>query len=230
VSIIDLDEAVTTFTTPQFTTGTPSYLNPRSFGSAEDSLVNQSRRSGVQRPCDDMYATGVTGLNCSILLLLELIPNTKGTASLIQNIKSLGYTVKTPNGGRQLFTKSELQQIGCDNPYRAFFCGGVRSQAKVGIYPPIVRAKETVASIFESPIIYLSISEQDRLKAFMLFCLDLQGDSDIARLDAKAARSELAELLEEQSTSKRQRTRRTLSLTSTTPFVNPLNSSSSKTI
>lgn len=221
VSVIDLDEAVTTFTTPKFTTGTPSHLNPRSFGSAEDSLINQQNRSGVQRPCDDMYAIGITGLNCSIKLLLEMIPNTRDKASLIQDIKSLNPKVKAPTSGQQRFTKSKLQKIGRDNPYRAFFFGGGVSQMKVGIYPPIAQAKETVESIFELPLLTLSTSEQNRLKAFMLLCLDLQGASDGSRLEAQAARNAFAKLIEEPPRNKRPRLRKNLSFEPTIPFENP---------
>ncbi|NGX50881.1 MAG: hypothetical protein K1060chlam2_00732, partial [Chlamydiae bacterium] len=47
-------------TKPKGIAGTPLYLNPRSFGDAISSLRNQRKFQGIQRPCDDLYAIGVS--------------------------------------------------------------------------------------------------------------------------------------------------------------------------
>lgn len=69
--LIDYDFVTAEFTTPVRTTGTPAYLDPLMFGTAEESLLNQRNRIGIQTKAGDIYAFGLTIHNSVLIPIMK---------------------------------------------------------------------------------------------------------------------------------------------------------------
>jgi len=195
VKVIDLDGARDAFFTPGGTNGTPTHLNPSSFGSYEETLINQKALTGCQRPCDDMYAYGVTGINLIMLLGSNLIPDRE--VAVHQAIKGLEYKTLTPEGSALTFTEGELRTYGKAHPYRAFFMHkpwtSTLAPERIGVYPDLKTYTANLNVIIRN--LPLPESEKSLLSSFAVLCLKLRNLSDQKRPDAATTHVSISEML-----------------------------------
>jgi serine/threonine protein kinase len=194
IKLIDTELLTEPFTEAKRTTGTPEYLNPRSFGLAETSLIGQLRRRGLQRPEDDLYALGVTGIRILINMFKSLIPD---TASVYKEIQKLNPRYLSPKEASS-FTEEELRTIGQSFPYRAFLTLKQESQ-KIGIFPTATTYRESFSLLLAA--LPHSSKEKELLQTSFNLCVDLKNSEDDQRLTAKQVSEQLECFMDEKSPS-----------------------------
>lgn len=207
-ALIDFDTLQDTFEEMGFTTGTPDYLNPRSFGSPEETLKNQKLRRGLQRPCDDIFALYHMGITLALKLCSQLIPKSEGEAH--QLIKQLMKPkVYAPPRGNLEFTDTQLETLGKKHPYQAHFYHGNRHRgtpARVAIFPDAYTYKAKFATIIGS--LPLSEAEKTHLLIFLSYCAEQKFSPDDTRADAVCSSSEFTETLDSLETSHQAQTKK----------------------
>ncbi|WP_420421344.1 hypothetical protein [Simkania sp.] len=206
--LIDFDTLCDTFEDVGFTTGTISYLNPRSFGSAEMTLINQKLRQGLQRPCDDMFALYHMGLIMTLRLCSQLISKSETETHELIRALTRSRIIRPPDE-RLAFKESELRHLGKKYPYRAHFYSGnqrASNPERVAVFPDAATCKSELAQITSK--LPLSVAEQEHLLSFGIYCIDQKFQSDDARSDANSAYAEFTDLLESLQTSLTKRPRK----------------------
>lgn len=212
-ALIDFDTLQDTFEEMDFTTGTPDHLNPRSFGSLEETLKNQRLRQGLQRPCDDMFALYHMGIQLALNLCAQLIPESEREAhQLIKQLKRP--KVYKPPLGNLVFIQTQLEGLGKQYPYQAHFFHGNRRNGtpeRVAIYPDADTYKTKFATIVAS--LPLSEAEKTHLLTFVSYCAEQKFLPDNVRADAVSASTELAQTLDSLETSHQAHTRKRSGIT-----------------
>jgi serine/threonine protein kinase len=199
--LIDFDTLAHTFQEVGFTTGTVDYLNPRSFGNAENTLFHQRERQGLQRRCDDMFALYHMGLNMTLRLCSQLIPpSDQETHQLIAELvkpKIIRPPQNCPN-----FSIDELRGIGIRYPHRAHFYSRNDSRKipeRIAIFPDVTTYRELLCRITTK--LPLSEAEATHLLSFSSFCAEQKFKSDAERSKADSAHTGLTIMLDSLKTS-----------------------------
>ncbi|MCB1067387.1 MAG: hypothetical protein KDK56_04295 [Simkania sp.] len=199
--LIDFDTLAHTFQEVGFTTGTVDHLNPRSFGSPENTLLHQRERQGRQRRCDDMFALYHMGLNMTLRLCSELIPpSDQETHQLIAEL--MKPKIIKPPQNCPTFSMGELRDIGIRHPYRAHFYSRNNSRKipeRIAIFPDVATYKELLCRITTK--LPLSKTEGAHLLSFSSFCAEQKFKSDAERSKADSAHTEFTVMLDSLKTS-----------------------------
>lgn len=214
--VVDPDGIKATYTTAAHTHGTPEFLNPRAFGSTSETLINQKNRWGLQRPCDDMYAFAVTGLNTLRRHLTRIVP--KSETDVHTAINQLRPRYYTPRNGKLQFSDEYLKAYGEKFGYRAFFWERTRHQKtgkimpeRIGVYPSLEEYRVLIDSIFLNALI--SIDEAKLLEDFANLCVTIKHQSDEDRYDGLTAQQKCTEILSQKESS-------TSTATASSPIIN----------
>lgn len=216
VRICDLDDSKEAYTKPGLTQGTPPYLNPRSFGGPETTLYNQKCRRGMQRPCDDMHAFALSGIDLIRLLVTQLVPNSPANQKIYDHLKNLRYQTIKPKNGSLTFSNAELECWGKPRPHCAFFLHGSQSRGipeKIGFYRSLYTRRKSLNVICDQ--LKIAPNQVELLRTFGTFCLSILAKSDANRPTAQQAHASIQAMLPEvdalassaSSLNKRQRTK-----------------------
>lgn len=191
IKLIDYDTARAQFEKVGATTGTPGYLNPSSFGNAKTTLINQRKRLGVQRPCDDMFAFFHMSIRITLKLCEKLLPPTD--TETCQAITSL-YTPQylTPKSGH-VFSDDELKEIGQKYSEHHVYYTYTMFTQKVAILPSAEIYKGILPKILGK--LPLPSSTQTLLWSYVSYCIEQKFASDDSRHSALLADNALKQLL-----------------------------------
>lgn len=191
IKLIDYDTARGKFERRGYTTGTSEYLNPSSFGNAETTLINQRKRQGIQRPCDDMFAFFHMGIRMTLKLCKKLIPTSDTETRLA--ITSL-YTPQflTPEVG-DLFSDDELKEIGLKYSRHHVYYTHTMFPQKVAVLPSAEIYRDTLPKILKK--LPLPSSAQTILWSYVSYCIEHKFASDESRDSALMADYALKQLL-----------------------------------
>jgi serine/threonine protein kinase len=97
------------------TAGTPQYLDPKMFGDAETTLINQKRRVGIQTKAGDVFALGMTLVRDVLKkFFFETCQWSSETAPMVEEIKNC---LKDKIYGGP-FTDEDLKKYAKNAPYR----------------------------------------------------------------------------------------------------------------
>ncbi|WP_420422637.1 hypothetical protein [Simkania sp.] len=167
----------------RWTHGTPEYLDPRAFGSPEQSLINQRLRVGQQNSSGDIYAFSIVGLNCVRRYLNKNISHRQGQNELHKVLEMLRPTYVEASGRTGKFSDDELRVYGTECNHRAFFWPGSSTQReRIGVYPQDGFYRNAFHAVLSSARI--PDSEKRLLWDFVNLCLELKAQPADQRYSA----------------------------------------------
>jgi len=191
IKLIDYDTARSQFLRRGYTCGTSEYLNPRSFGNAENTLINQRKRQGIQRPGDDMFAFFHMGIRMTLKLCKKLIPptDTETRQAITSLYKPQFLTPKSDH----VFSDDELKEIGQKYIEHHVYYTHTMFPQKVAVLPSAEIYRGILPKILGK--LPLPSSTQTLLWSYVSYCIEQKFASDESRDSALLADNALKQLL-----------------------------------